>query len=170
MNFIDIILSILIIIIGAGGMFGSVVRNSRRGQSRFVSFVISVLFVIGGILCLIFGLPVSDIFWSWQREKWNSENFGNRYGLFRHFYFGGSDNRRSPGLVQGDNRKAWRGQPWLVAFVGSILFIVAGVLCLVLGFPIAEYGADDWWKLVYSAVNSAEIKLNKIWKEIIKWQ
>lgn len=62
MNFIDIILSILIIIIGAGGMFGSVVRNSRRGQSRFVSFVISVLFVIGGILCLIFGLPVSDIF------------------------------------------------------------------------------------------------------------
>ena len=62
MNVLDIIVSILLIVLGAGGAFGSIVRNSRRGQSKFVSFVVSILFVIGGILCLIFGLPASELF------------------------------------------------------------------------------------------------------------
>lgn len=60
MSALDIIVSILLIVLGAGGAFGSIVRRSRRGQSRFVSFVVSILFIIGGILCLIFGLPASE--------------------------------------------------------------------------------------------------------------
>ena len=62
MNVIDIIFSIVLIVIGAGSAFGSIVRNSRRGQSKFVSFVVSILFIVGGILCLIFGLPASEYF------------------------------------------------------------------------------------------------------------
>ena len=62
MNVIDIIFSIVLIVIGAGSAFGSIVRNSRRGQSKFVSFVVPILFIVGGILCLIFGLPASEFF------------------------------------------------------------------------------------------------------------
>ena len=60
MSALDIIVSILLIVLGAGGAFGSIVRRSRRGQSRLASFVISVLFLVGGILCLIFGLPAAE--------------------------------------------------------------------------------------------------------------
>lgn len=48
------------------------------------------------------------------------------------------------GLFRAIFGKLDRGQSRIVAFVGSILFIVGGILCLVLGFPIAQYGADDW--------------------------
>lgn len=60
MNILDILLSVMLIVIGAVGGFSSVVRNSRRGQSKFVSFVLSLLFLIGGILCLVFGVPASE--------------------------------------------------------------------------------------------------------------
>ena len=60
MNILDILLSVMLIVIGAVGGFSSVVRRSRRGQSRFVSFVLSLLFIVGGILCLVFGVPASE--------------------------------------------------------------------------------------------------------------
>ncbi len=60
MNILDILLSVMLIVIGAVGGFSSVVRRSRRGQSRFVSFVLSLLFLVGGILCLVFGVPASE--------------------------------------------------------------------------------------------------------------
>lgn len=60
MNIIDIIFSIVLIVIGAGSAFGSIVRKARRGQSKFVSFVVSILFIVGGILSLVFGFPVSE--------------------------------------------------------------------------------------------------------------
>lgn len=47
MSGFDIFFSILLIVLGVFGGFTSIVRKSRRGQSKFVSFVVSVLFFIG---------------------------------------------------------------------------------------------------------------------------
>ncbi|MBP0984335.1 MAG: DUF308 domain-containing protein [Oscillospiraceae bacterium] len=60
MSGLDIFFSIFLIVVGAIGGVSSFVRKARRGQSKFVGFVISVLFLIGGIVCLIFGFPVSE--------------------------------------------------------------------------------------------------------------
>lgn len=60
MGVFDIILSVLMIFIGAVGGVSSFVRKARRGQSKFVLFVISVLFLAGGIVCLAFGVPVTE--------------------------------------------------------------------------------------------------------------
>lgn len=60
MGLLDIILSVLMIFIGAVGGASSFVRKARRGQSKFVLFVISALFMAGGILCLAFGVPVTE--------------------------------------------------------------------------------------------------------------
>ncbi len=60
MGVFDIILSVLMIFIGAVGGVSSFVRKARKGQSKFVLFVISVLFITGGILCLVFGVPVTE--------------------------------------------------------------------------------------------------------------
>lgn len=60
MSGLDIFFSIFLIVVGAIGGVSSFVRKARRGQSKFVGFVVSVLFLIGGILCLIFGLPASE--------------------------------------------------------------------------------------------------------------
>ena len=60
MSGLDIVFSILLIVTGALGGFSSIVRKSRRGQSKFVIFVFSVLVLIGGILSLIFKFPVSE--------------------------------------------------------------------------------------------------------------
>lgn len=60
MGVFDIILSVGIIVIGALGCVTSIVRKPRRGQSRFVGFVISLLFLIFGIIGLVFKFPVSE--------------------------------------------------------------------------------------------------------------
>ncbi|MGN0682445.1 MAG: hypothetical protein ACI4JY_02105 [Oscillospiraceae bacterium] len=60
MGVFDIILSVGIIVIGALGCVTSVVRKPRRGQSKFVGFVVSLLMFICGIICLVFGYPVSE--------------------------------------------------------------------------------------------------------------
>lgn len=60
MGVFDVILSVLMIFIGAVGGVSSFVQKARRGQSKFVSFVISVLFLAGGIVCLAFGVPVTE--------------------------------------------------------------------------------------------------------------
>lgn len=60
MGAFDIILSVLMIFIGAVGGVSAFVRKARRGQSKFVLFVISVLFLAGGIVCLAFGVPVTE--------------------------------------------------------------------------------------------------------------
>lgn len=62
MSGFDIFFSILLIVLGVFGGFTSIVRKSRRGQSKFVAFVVSVLFLLGGIVCLIFGLPAAEFF------------------------------------------------------------------------------------------------------------
>ncbi|MGN1110982.1 MAG: DUF308 domain-containing protein [Oscillospiraceae bacterium] len=60
MNAFDIIISVFMIVLGVCGGFSSIVRKSRRGQSKFVGFVVSLLMFICGIICLVFGYPVSE--------------------------------------------------------------------------------------------------------------
>ena len=60
MNGLDIVVSILIIVLGVVCGLNSIVRSSRRGQSKFVALVLSLLFIIGGILALVYGFPVTE--------------------------------------------------------------------------------------------------------------
>ena len=60
MSAFDIFYAVLLVLLGAFGAFAAISRKSRRGQSKFVAFVISLLFLAGGIICLIFGFPISE--------------------------------------------------------------------------------------------------------------
>lgn len=60
MSGFDVFLSIMMIVIGAFGGFFAIVRKPRRGQSKIVSLIVSLLFIVGGIVCLVFGLPASE--------------------------------------------------------------------------------------------------------------
>lgn len=60
MGVFDVVISIFLIVIGAIGGVSSFVQKSRRGRSKFAAFVVSILFLVGGIVCLVFGLPAAE--------------------------------------------------------------------------------------------------------------
>ena len=60
MSGFDVFLSILMIIAGVFSGFFAVVRKPRRGRSKIVSLITSLLLIVGGIVCLVFGLPASE--------------------------------------------------------------------------------------------------------------